>query len=248
MTLVFDRCTYSYTRKAPPVLDRFGAELAAGCTVLLGPNGAGKSTLLGIASSYRSPDAGSVTWNGRSPTGRRSRASYRRVVGWLPQDVTPIPGLTVREQAAYVGWLKGMNRSDAWRKSRGALARVDLSSLAQRKSHQLSGGQLRRLGIAGALVHGAELLLLDEPTAGLDPSQRQVFRDLLHSLRGQVAVVVSTHQTEDLDELYDEVVVLDSGQVRYQGNVPGFLWHADPQAVAGRRAESAYLSMIRREV
>jgi ABC-type multidrug transport system ATPase subunit len=170
------------------------------------------------------------------------------VVGWLPQNIKPMPGLTVRENVAYLGWLKGMSRSAAWEQSRGALERVRLSDLASRRSHQLSGGQLRRMGIAGALVHRSELVLLDEPTAGLDPSQRAVFRDLVTSLADKVQIVVSTHQTEDLDTMYDEVVVLRQGAVQYQGTTQGFLDLAGPDTASGRRADAAYTRMIGREL
>ncbi|KPC59524.1 ATP-binding cassette domain-containing protein [Streptomyces chattanoogensis] len=246
MSLTFERCSYAYGRSAP-VLNRFSLEIPSGCTVLLGPNGAGKSTLMSVGASWLKPASGKVTWRSLSPSTRRDLVAYRKAVGWLPQNVTAMPGLTVREQAAYVGWLKGVSRRDAWDASAQALSRVRLRDLSERKSHQLSGGQLRRLGIAGALVHRSEILLLDEPTAGLDPSQRQVFRELLGELREGVQVVVSTHQTEDLSDIYDHVIVLESGTVRYQGGTEGFLSMAPSDTVPGRQAEGAYTRLIQRE-
>ncbi|MGK5632610.1 ABC transporter ATP-binding protein [Streptomyces sp. URMC 123] len=258
MVLHFSRCSYRYGRRAP-VLDGVDMEMAGRCTVLLGPNGAGKSTLMGIAASWLAPTEGAVSWDGLSPRRRADRKAYRAAVGWLPQDVTPMPGLTVRENVAYAGWLKGMSRRSAWDASRAALDTVRLGQLADRKGHQLSGGQLRRMGIAGALVHRSRLLLLDEPTAGLDPSQRKVFRDLLLDLtdgrgddltegrKGAVRIVVSTHQTEDLHDVYDDVVVLDRGRVRYQGPAREFLAHARADTSPERRAESAYARLISRE-
>lgn len=247
MSLQFTRCSFQYGRKVP-VLDRLDLSIGHRATVLLGPNGAGKSTLMGIAASWINPTEGSVRWRGIDPAKAASRASYRKAVGWLPQNVKPMPGLTVRENVAYVGWLKGMSRSDAWDKSRDALERVKLGSLADRKSHQLSGGQLRRMGIAGTLVHSSEIVLLDEPTAGLDPSQRQIFRDLVTQLLADIQVVVSTHQTEDLDAMYDHVVILDQGQVRFEGDTDGFLALSAPGTPEGRRAEAAYTQLIAREV
>ncbi|MFJ9619067.1 ABC transporter ATP-binding protein [Streptomyces noursei] len=247
MSLQFTRCSFQYGRKVP-VLDRLDLSIGHRATVLLGPNGAGKSTLMGIAASWINPTEGSVTWRGIDPAKSASRASYRKAVGWLPQNVKPMPGLTVRENVAYIGWLKGMSRSDAWDASRDALERVKLGSLAERKSHQLSGGQLRRMGIAGTLVHSSEVVLLDEPTAGLDPSQRQIFRDLVTHLLADIQVVVSTHQTEDLDAMYDHVVILDKGQVRFEGDTDGFLALAAPGTPEGRRAEAAYTQLIAREV
>ncbi|AIA02371.1 ABC transporter ATP-binding protein [Streptomyces noursei] len=247
MSLQFAQCSFQYSRKVP-VLNRLDLSIDHRASVLLGPNGAGKSTLMGIASSWISPTRGSVSWRGVDPSHAKSRAAYRKAVGWLPQSVKPMPGLTVRENVAYIGWLKGMARTEAWDASKGALERVKLGSLAERKSHQLSGGQLRRMGIAGTLVHSSEIVLLDEPTAGLDPSQRQIFRDLVTQLLADIQIVVCTHQTEDLDALYDHVVVLDQGEVRFQGDVDGFLSLAAPGTSEGRRAEAAYTQLITKEV
>ncbi|MCK7622412.1 ATP-binding cassette domain-containing protein [Streptomyces sp. RS10V-4] len=246
MSLQFTQCTYRYGRQAP-VLDRLDLTVDHRATVLLGPNGAGKSTLLGIAASWILPAQGSVTWRGIDPARAKTRAAYRKAVGWLPQHAKPMPGLTVRENVAYTGWLKGMNRTDAWAAAKDALARVELGGLAERKSHQLSGGQLRRMGIAGTLVHRSEIVLLDEPTAGLDPSQRHVFRDLAAQLVTDVRLVISTHQTEDLDTAYDHVVLLDQGRVRFHGATEDFLRLAGPDAPAGRRAEAAYTRLIGKE-
>ncbi|WP_433857623.1 ABC transporter ATP-binding protein [Streptomyces kronopolitis] len=247
MSLQFNRCSFQYGRKVP-VLDRLDLSIGHRATVLLGPNGAGKSTLLGIAASWIAPTEGAVTWRGVDPARPKSQAAYRQAVGWLPQNVKPMPGLTVRENVAYIGWLKGMSRSDAWDQSRDALERVKLGSLADRKSHQLSGGQLRRMGIAGTLVHRSEIVLLDEPTAGLDPSQRQIFRDLVTQLLADIQVVVSTHQTEDLDTMYDHVVILDQGRVRFEGDTDAFLSLAAPGIPESRRAEGAYTQLIAQEV
>ncbi|MER7028393.1 MULTISPECIES: ATP-binding cassette domain-containing protein [Streptomyces] len=247
MSLQFTRCSFRYGRKVP-VLDGLSLTIDHRAAVLLGPNGAGKSTLMGIAASWLAPTRGAVAWRGRTPGTTRERAAYRAAVGWLPQHIKPMPGLTVRENVAYIGWLKGMARREAWDRSAPALERVKLTGLADRRSHQLSGGQLRRMGIAGTLVHHSELVLLDEPTAGLDPSQRKVFRQVLDDLLTDVHIVVSTHQTEDLDAVYDHVVVLDRGTVRFQGATSGFLNLAHPDLPESRRAEGAYTQLIEEEV
>lgn len=246
MSLLFDLVSFRYGRRTPVFKD-FGLRIDARATCLLGPNGAGKSTLMAIAASHLSPASGSVTFNGCTAEGRRLTA-YRRRVAWIPQQITPVPGLTVREQVAYAGWLKGMPRDAAWKASEEALHRVDLTRLAGRKSHQVSGGQLRRMGIAGALTHRSELILMDEPTAGLDPMQRLVFRELVEDLVGSVQVIVSTHQTEDLAELYTHVAVLAHGEIRFQGSPDDF--HAlAPAATRGReQAEAAYAMLVGREI
>ncbi|WP_327269639.1 ATP-binding cassette domain-containing protein [Streptomyces sp. NBC_01218] len=247
MPLHYTDCSFAY-RPGTPVLDGLTMELPRGCTVLLGPNGAGKSTLLSLGASSLAPFSGHVTLGRLDSVRRRDRRAYRQKVGWLPQVVHAVPALTVREQAAYVGWLKGLSKRDAWDRSAGALARVRLTELGRRMSHELSGGQLRRLGIAQTLVHRAELVLLDEPTAGLDPVQRGVFRELLAELSTSVQFVVSTHQTEDLGEVYDTVVVVDRGRPVFQGTASAFLATAPAGTPRERCAESAYRGLVRGEV
>ncbi|WP_308217128.1 ATP-binding cassette domain-containing protein [Streptomyces noursei] len=231
-----------------PVLDDLSFEFPTGRTVLLGPNGAGKSTLLSLGASVRMPTSGTVTLGRLDIVRRRDRTRYRRHVGWLPQNVSPVPGLTVREQAAYGGWLKGLSRREAWDRSAKALGRVRLTQLAERRSHELSGGQLRRLGLAQTLIHDARVVLLDEPTAGLDPTQRRVFRDLVGELADDVSFIVSTHQTEDLADLYATVVVFDGGRALFHGSVAEFLRRAPCQVPAERRAEWAYHELVGKEV
>ncbi|GGZ35704.1 ABC transporter ATP-binding protein [Streptomyces inusitatus] len=247
MSLRYTDCTFGY-RARTPVLDSLTLELPTGHTVLLGPNGAGKSTLLSLGASALAPKTGRVGWGSLDSARSRDRGEYRRRVGWLPQRIEPVPGLTVREQAAYAGWLKGLSKRRAWDRAVRALDRVRLSELADRRSHELSGGQLRRLGIAQALVHRAELILLDEPTAGLDPVQRGVFRDLVGELSGTAQVIVSTHQTEDLADVYEAVVVLDRGAPVFRGAIGDFLSLAPPEVAAERRAEAAYRGLVRGEV
>ncbi|MFE7094513.1 ATP-binding cassette domain-containing protein [Streptomyces erythrochromogenes] len=246
MSVIFDRVSFRYGKKTP-VFKQLSLKIDAQATVLLGPNGAGKSTLMAIAASHLAPSSGSVTFNGGAAKGRQL-AAYRERVAWIPQQITPIPGLTVREQVAYAGWLKGMPKDLAWKASEEALRRVDLTRLAARKSHQVSGGQLRRMGIAGALTHRSELILMDEPTAGLDPTQRLVFRELVADLASSVQVIVSTHQTEDLADLYTHVAVLANGKIRFQGSPAEF--HAlAPSAAHGReQAEAAYVMLVGREI
>ncbi|MGW0813968.1 ATP-binding cassette domain-containing protein [Streptomyces viridiviolaceus] len=241
MTLELSNCTYGYRRWKAPVLRDFSYALPEGLTVLLGPNGAGKSTLLKLAASVNRPQQGRVTLDG-APAGT---AEYRQAVAWMPQDIVPMPTLTAREYVAYVGWLKGMNRAEAWQQARRALGRVNLADQAGTRTNRLSGGQLRRVGVAGALVHGARVLLLDEPTAGMDPYQRRVFRDILRSLTGDVRVLLSTHDVADLAEEADHVTVMYAGSVLHHGNTDSFLTHTPPGTLEGRAAEAAYTALLR---
>ncbi|MEV7427739.1 ATP-binding cassette domain-containing protein [Streptomyces sp. NPDC091212] len=244
MSVEFTACTYQYRRGAA-VLDRLDLTFPPGKTVLLGPNGAGKSTLLALAASALAPSSGTVSYGGLNPASRAQRKEYRRRVGWMPQEIEAMPGMTAREQVAYAGWLKGMSRSRAWEAAVGALDAVSLANKADSQSSALSGGQRRRVGVAQTLVHGAEMILMDEPTAGLDPAQRRVFRGIIERLSEHAHVIVSTHQTEDLSDLYENVVVLEDGQVRFMGSVSEFVARAPKDVAPGRTAEGAYEEILR---
>jgi ABC-2 type transport system ATP-binding protein len=240
MTLELDSCTYAYRRRKKPVLQDFSYALPDGLTILLGPNGAGKSTMLLLAASATVPQSGRVHFGRLSADSKE----FRNRVAWMPQSIKPMPSLTAREYVAYIGWLKGMNRSDAWAEAERALARVELGDKADARTSQLSGGQLRRVGVAGALVHRAKVLLLDEPTAGMDPRQRRVFRDILRSLTDDVRVLLSTHDVADLAEEADHVTVLYGGRIVHTGNTGAFLAHTPRGTVPGRAAEEAYASLL----
>ena len=240
MSLTFQDCTFRYGRRQRPVLDGFSYQLPSGLTIVLGPNGAGKSTLLRLGASISLPQSGSVAFDGHSSRSRE----YRRHVSWMPQHVSPMAGLTAREQVAYTGWLKGMSRADAWTRALEALRRVNLRDHADRKASALSGGQLRRMGVASALVHECRVLLLDEPTAGMDPRQRRAFRDVLGGLAQEVDVLMSTHDVADLAEEADHVTVLYGGRVLQSGSTDAFLAHTPADTAPGRAAEAAYTVLL----
>lgn len=241
MNLVIENGRFAYPRREP-LFESFTLSIPTGRTVLLGPNGAGKSTLLGLLSSTLRASRGDVQLEGvaRATRGAELRR-YRSQVGWLPQNVGIFPGLSVREHVAYTGWLKGLSRTDAWARSLQAVRQVDLMEKVNAPAKSLSGGQVRRMGIAGALVHDAKAILLDEPTAGLDPNQRVRFREILTVIPDSVVVVVSTHQTEDVHASYEEVVVLGEGTIRFQGTVAAFAGTA-PAEVDQRDAIAAAYS------
>ncbi|WP_194289022.1 MULTISPECIES: ABC transporter ATP-binding protein [unclassified Nocardioides] len=186
-------------------------------TLLLGPNGAGKSTLLKLLSGFERPQRGSVALDGVT-----TRRALYEGVGWMPQDVQPARGLNVLEQIEYVAWLAGANPRDARSRAREALGAVDLEEKVAERADRLSGGQLRRLGLAQALVRQAPVLLLDEPTVGLDPAQALNFRALMRNLKAPGGVVISTHQVDDLAADVDRVVVLNDGTIRFDGTVEQF--------------------------
>ncbi|MCK1795757.1 ATP-binding cassette domain-containing protein [Streptomyces sp. XM4193] len=243
MTLVLRSCSYRYGRMRPYVLRAFSYELPDGLTILLGPNGAGKSTLLKLAASVSVPQTGRVSYGDLSSRSKE----FRRQVAWMPQTITPLPSLTAREYVAYVGWLKGLGRTEAWERAQEALRRVELTSQEDARTTRLSGGQIRRVGVAAALVHEARVLLLDEPTAGMDPRQRRVFRDVLTKLTEDgVRVLLSTHDVADLAEEADHVTVMDDGRVLLSGDTGAFLAHAPADTAPGRSAEGAYTALLER--
>ncbi len=220
--LAFDSLTFRYGFSTP-VFASFDYEFDAGATLLLGPNGAGKSTMLALAASVMTPQNGTVRFDGEDVSKRKPRRHLRRVVGWLPQFTYPYPGMRVKDQVAYAGWLKGMARSDVSRRVDRVLDLVDLSPLTDRYVSELSGGELRRVGLAQALVHEPSIILLDEPTAGLDPVEIAHFGTILGQMSDYSTLVLSTHRIADYFEHFDHVTVISNGQIRYRGTTQDFV-------------------------
>lgn len=198
-------------------------DLRPGVVGLLGPNGAGKTTLLRLLSTALPPTSGRIVVAGFEVTAAHAnRIEARRRLGYCPQEVTFPRGMTAFRFLDYVAVLKEWKDADA----RHAEVRrvLDLVALGDRNAtnvSRLSGGQRRRLAIAQALLGAPELLILDEPTTGLDPEQRASLRSLLSGLAG--TVLISTHQTEDVSALCDRVLVIDAGAIRFDGTVPELL-------------------------
>ena len=211
--------TFAY-RRGEARLHDVRLSLDRGRTVLLGPNSV--------------------------PTGRRRSAAFRRLVGWLPQDVAAFPGLSAREHVAYVGWLKGMPMSQAVPEARRALDTVGLGARAGDLASTLSGGQTRRLGIAGVLVHDPTYLLLDEPTAGLDPRERERLVGILRRIEEERAVLVSTHDTDALIESDTGIHVLTGGVTRFSGSYAAFVAGHSGAAPADR-VRLAYAALVPEE-
>lgn len=198
-------------------LDGLDLTLGRGVHGLLGPNGAGKTSLVRVMATVTEPAAGRVELLGLDVGRHAPRTEVRRRLGYLPQDFGYYPGFTVREFVAYVAWLKEMPADDVPGAVRRAVERVGLGDRADERMRTLSGGMVRRVGIAQAIVNEPELLLLDEPTAGLDPEQRVEFRSLLRELGEVSTVVVSTHLVEDVVAACAEVVLLEAGRIAFRG-------------------------------
>ena len=201
-----------------------GVNLQAGPGVfgLLGPNGAGKTSLLRMMATVIPPSSGQLRLLDRDPGSYDSRRQIRRRLGYLPQNLGYYPSFTVVEFVEYFALLKEMPPAKVPAAVAAAVERVDLGGKAKAKLRTLSGGMLRRVGIAQAIVNEPDLLLLDEPTAGLDPEQRVTFRALLRSFGQHATVVVSTHLVEDVGAACTQVALMDAGKIVFQGT-PGEL-------------------------
>lgn len=228
-------------------LDDVSLEFPSGVTGLLGPNGAGKSTLLSLLSTARRPGTGAVTLLGeRAPRGAKVQRLRQRI-GVLPQTFGFYPRFTVLEFTEYAAWLRRVPAAHRRERAREALDLVELGQYADRRMGALSGGMLRRAGIAQAMVNEPSLVLLDEPTVGLDPAQRVGFRTLIRSLGERCAVVMSTHLAEDVAQVCDRVAVLLEGRVRFAGTLAGLCGLPHPGAedaevvVEGGTVEAGYL-------
>ncbi|HEX7308013.1 ABC transporter ATP-binding protein [Lentzea sp.] len=186
--------------------------LGRGVHGLLGPNGAGKTTLIRALATVLKPSGGTL-----SLLGGGNLHALRGRIGYLPQEFGHYRRFTAREFVAYVAWLKEMPDNDIPGAVQRALERVGLADRADDKLKTLSGGMVRRVGIAQAIVNDPEVLLLDEPTAGLDPAQRLRFRELLTELGTDACVVVSTHLVEDVAAACTDVVLLSRGKLVFQG-------------------------------
>jgi ABC-2 type transport system ATP-binding protein len=162
----------------------------------------------------------------------------------MPQDVVAMPGLRTREQAALAGWMQGMSRAEAWRASADALAAVDLSAQCDLRASELSGGQLRRLGVAEVLAGRPAAILLDEPTVGLDPAQRSDLLRLIGQLGERCQVIVATHLVEDLARSFDSVGILVAGSMRFTGSVSDLLEAGRETGDFGERASDAYRRVV----
>src|SRR5579884_386872 len=185
---------------------------------LLGPNGAGKTTLIRILAGILRPTSGTLrlgTFDGNSEQGR---TAIKRVLGYLPQDLGVYPDLSAREFLDYIAILKGMDdRKTRQQRIAYLLETVSLADVAHRKLKTFSGGMKRRIGIAQALLNDPQLLIVDEPTAGLDPEERIRFRNLLSELGGNRTVLLSTHIVEDIAQTCQKLAIMKSGKVSFQG-------------------------------
>jgi ABC-2 type transport system ATP-binding protein len=229
---------FGFTR----ALDGVTLDAGEGITGLLGPNGAGKSTLLRVAATVLALDSGSIEILGLDPRSHRARLEIRRRLGYMPQEPGFHRNFTTFEFIDYIGILKEMTtRSSRHAEVDRVIELTGLTKVAHRKIKALSGGMRRRVALAQALLGEPPLLILDEPTAGLDPEQRLRFREVISRLGEERLILLSTHQTEDVAALCPRVIVMNHGKILFSGTPPelaeiarGSVWLSDARAPAAR--------------
>ncbi len=198
----------------------FSLNVRPGVLGLLGPNGAGKSTLMGILATITKSTAGTVSWNGTNITDKPNE--LRAALGYLPQDFGVYPNLTAVEFLSYIAALKGLSGNTARQRIGELIELVNLTEAQDRPLGGFSGGMRQRVGIAQALLNDPQLLIVDEPTAGLDPQERVHFRNLLADMAGERIVILSTHIVSDVEAVATDIALISNGRLIY---------HASPEAL-----------------
>ena len=239
---------------------KFGSKIAVkdlnitltnGVYGLLGANGAGKTTLMRLLCNIQNPTSGKILLNGKNIMGLGEE--YRNLLGYLPQHFGYYPDFSAFDFLLYVSALKGLDDKAARKKSKELLEAVDLSSKSKQKIKTFSGGMKQRLGIAQAMLNDPHILILDEPTAGLDPKERVRFRNLISAFSKDRIVILSTHIVSDIEFIAEEIIMMKSGQVIRFGNpqeitseIDGQVWECTvPTAYAEKYAACYNTSNLR---
>ncbi len=210
MKLSIDRVSKRYGAKTLALQD-FSLELGPGILGLLGPNGAGKTTLMSILATITRPSSGTIRWDGTDLA--RDPNAIRSVLGYLPQDFGVYPNLNAVEFLEYLAAVKGLDAAAAARRIDELLNLVNLTDVRKRPLGGYSGGMRQRIGIAQALLNDPKLLIVDEPTAGLDPEERVRFRNLLSDLSGDRIVILSTHIVSDVEATATDIALISQGRL-----------------------------------
>ena len=211
MELIIKGVTKQYESKR--AVNAISLSLVNGIYGLLGANGAGKTTLMRMICGISRPTSGEIKYNGMDV----SKEEYREVLGYLPQDFGYYPEFSAEDFMYYIASLKGLTKSQAKTKTRQLLEMVSLSHLAKKKIRTFSGGMKQRLGIAQALLNNPKILILDEPTAGLDPKERVRFRNIISELGKDRIVLLSTHIVSDIEYIANVILVMKEGSLIHSG-------------------------------
>ena len=202
-------------------VDHFSFSLSCGVYGLLGVNGAGKTTLMRMLVTLMKPTTGSITWDGEDIFAMEGR--YRNLLGYLPQDFGYYPDFSVYDYLMYIAALKGIRPAVAKQRVKKLLRQVGLAEARHKKMKTLSGGMKRRAGIAQAMLNNPKILILDEPTAGLDPSERIRFRNLISELSEDRIVLLSTHIVSDIAYIADDILLMKDGQLAISGTAEALI-------------------------
>jgi ABC-2 type transport system ATP-binding protein len=252
-SLIIETHNLTKTYKDVQALKDFNLKLAPGILGLLGPNGAGKSTLMRMLATITTPSAGTILWNGADVV--KNPEPLRSVLGYLPQDFGVYPNLSAQEFLEYMAAIKGMRGKKAVRKISDLLDLVNLREAARRPLGGYSGGMRQRVGIAQALLNDPQLLIVDEPTVGLDPEERARFRNLLSDLAGERIVILSTHIVSDVESTATEIAILHKGHLKVHARPEQLLkqmdgsvweWTVASEALPGLKQQVLVTGTLRR--
>lgn len=243
MELQLDRVTKQYGTKL--AVDRMNLSMKAGVYGLLGANGAGKTTLMRLLCDILNPTSGEIRYDGQNI--HVMGEEYRSLLGYLPQNFGYYPEFTAEKFMLYMAALKGLNRSFAKNRTEELLRLVGLEKERRKKIKTFSGGMKRRLGIAQAMLNEPEILILDEPTAGLDPKERVRFRNLISSFSKDKIVLLSTHIVSDVEYIADEIFLMKEGQILQEGTpeeitaqMNGLVWECEVDEKRAAELEYRY--------
>lgn len=206
--------------------------MTTGIYGLLGVNGAGKTTLMRMLCTLLKPSNGSITWDGRDIFAMDGE--YRKILGYLPQDFGYYPDFTVYDYMMYMSSIKGLRPVAAKQRIKALLKQVGMEQASNKKMKKLLGGMKRRVGIAQAMLGNPQILILDEPTAGLDPNERIRFRNLISELSEERLVLLSTHIVSDIEYIANEIILMKDGEIKASGTLqellaamPAQVWSID---------------------
>ena len=225
MALILDGLTKTFS--SFPAVNNLSYTMDTGVYGLLGVNGAGKTTLMRMLCTLLTPTSGTITWDGQDIFSLGS--AYRNLLGYLPQDFGYYPDFSVQDYLLYIASIKGLRPATALQRMQNLLEQVGLTQVRRQKMKKLSGGMKRRAGIAQAMLNDPKILILDEPTAGLDPKERIRFRNLISELAENRLVLLSTHIVSDVEYIADQILLMKDGSLVHHGTSQQLLAAAPTQ-------------------
>ena len=225
MALILDGLTKTFS--SFPAVNNLSYTMDTGVYGLLGVNGAGKTTLMRMLCTLLTPTSGTITWDGQDIFSLGS--AYRNLLGYLPQDFGYYPDFSVQDYLRYIASIKGLRPATARQRMQSLLEQVGLTQVRRQKMKKLSGGMKRRAGIAQAMLNDPKILILDEPTAGLDPKERIRFRNLISELAENRLVLLSTHIVSDVEYIADQILLMKDGSLVHHGTSQQLLAAAPTQ-------------------